>query len=47
MIEHRLQLFAEVAGPLIAYYRDRGILVEVNGDQPPEAITEEIQARLP
>src|SRR6266536_668273 len=47
VIEHRLQVFAEVAGPLIAYYRDRGILVEVNGDQPPEAITEEIQARLP
>ena len=47
VIEHRLQVFAEVAGPLVAYYRDRGILVEVNGDQPPEAITEEIQARLP
>jgi adenylate kinase len=47
VIEHRLEVFAEAAGPLIAYYRDRGILVEVNGDQPPEAITEEIQARLP
>jgi adenylate kinase len=47
VIEHRLQVFAEVASPLVAYYRDRGILVEVNGDQPPEAITEEIQARLP
>ena len=47
VIEHRLQVFAEMVGPLIAYYRDRGILVEVNGDQPPEAITAEIQARLP
>jgi adenylate kinase len=47
VIEHRLQVFAEVASPLVAYYRERGILVEVNGDQPPEAITEEIQARLP
>jgi adenylate kinase len=47
VIEHRLQVFAEVASPLVAYYRDRGILVEVNGDQPPEAITEEILARLP
>ena len=47
VIEHRLQVFAEVACPLLAYYRDRGILVEVTGDQPPEAITEEIQARLP
>jgi adenylate kinase family enzyme len=40
-------VFAQVASPLVAYYRDRGILVEVNGDQPPEAITEEILARLP
>ena len=47
VIEHRLHVFAEAAGPLIAYYRDRGILVEVNGDQSPEAISEEIQARLP
>ena len=47
VIEHRLEVFAAAAGPLIAYYRDRGILVEVNGDQSPEAISEEIQARLP
>jgi adenylate kinase len=47
VIRHRLQVFAETTSPLIAYYRDRGILVEVNGDQPPEAITAEIQARLP
>jgi len=32
--------------PLIAYYRDRGILVEVDGNQSPEEITAEIQARL-
>jgi adenylate kinase len=46
VIRHRLQVFAETTSPLIAYYRDRGVLVEVNGDQPPEAITTEIQARL-
>ena len=40
-------MLAVVASPLVARYRERGILVEVNGDQPPEAITEEIQARLP
>ena len=33
--------------PLIDYYRDRGILVEVDGDQPPESITADIKARLP
>ena len=46
VIRHRLQVFAETTSPLVAYYRDRGVLVEVNGDQPPEAITAEIQARL-
>jgi adenylate kinase len=46
VIRHRLEVFAETTGPLIAYYRDRGVLVEVNGNQSPEAITAEIQALL-
>jgi adenylate kinase len=47
VIRHRLQVFAESSGPLIDYYRDRGILVEVDGDQPPDAISADIQDRLP
>ena len=47
VIRHRLQVFAESSGPLIDYYRHRGILVEVDGDQPPDAITADIQDRLP
>jgi adenylate kinase len=47
VIRHRLEVFAETSGPLIDYYRDRGILVEVNGDQPPDSITADIEARLP
>ena len=47
VIRHRLEVFVETTSPLIAYYRQqRGILVEVDGDQAPEAITAEIQARL-
>ena len=47
VIRHRLEVFVETTSPLIAYYRQqRGILVEVDGDQPPDAITAEIQARL-
>ena len=47
VIKHRLEVFAETTRPLIDYYRQqRGILVEVEGDQPPEAVTAEIQARL-
>ncbi len=47
VIRHRLRVFAEATSPLIDYYRDRGILVEVNGDQPPDAITADIVTRLP
>ena len=47
VIAHRLQVFDETTSPLIDYYRDRGILVEVNGNQPPDAIFADIVARLP
>ncbi len=47
VIRHRLDVFTETTSPLIDYYRDRGTLVEVDGDQPPESITADIQARLP
>ena len=40
-------MFTETTSPLIDYYRDRGILAEVDGDQPPDSITADIQARLP
>ncbi len=47
VIRHRLEVFTDTTSPLIAYYRNRGILVEVNADQPPESITDDIVARLP
>jgi adenylate kinase len=46
VIRHRLRVFDETTSPLIGYYRDRGILMEIDADQPPEAITREIQDRL-
>jgi len=46
VIKHRLEVFTQTTSPLIAYYRQRGILLELDGDQSPEAITAEIQARL-
>ena len=46
VIRHRLQVFAETTGPLVAYYQERGILVAVDADQPPESVTAEIQVRL-
>jgi adenylate kinase len=47
VIRHRLELFTTMTSPLIAYYRDRGILLEVDADRPPEAVTTEILSRLP
>jgi adenylate kinase len=46
VIRHRLQVFTQTTGPLIAYYRHRGILVTVNADQPPDRVTADIQDRL-
>jgi adenylate kinase len=46
VIRHRLQVFAEQTGPLVPYYRDRGILVTVDADQPPDCVTADILAGL-
>jgi adenylate kinase len=46
VIKHRFQVFADTTGALIPYYTERGILVTVNADQPPDAVTAEIKARL-
>jgi adenylate kinase len=46
VIRHRLQVFAETTGPLVPYYSDRGILVAVDADQSPDAVTADITTRL-
>lgn len=46
VIRHRLQVFAETKGLLVPYYTERGILVEVDADQPPDSVTASIQSRL-
>jgi hypothetical protein len=46
VIRHRLQVFAETTGPLVPYYTERGILVAVDADQPPDSVTAGIQSRL-
>ena len=44
VIRHRLGVFTKITGPLVPYYTERGILVAVNADQPPDAVTAGIQA---
>jgi adenylate kinase len=46
VIRHRLRVYAETTGPLVPYYRQRGILVEVDADQPPDSVTAAIKAAL-
>ena len=46
VIRHRLELYAESTGPLVPYYTQRGILIAVDADQPPESVTAGILAGL-
>jgi len=46
VIRHRLKLFAETTGTLVPYYSERGILVAVDADQPPESVTADILSGL-
>ncbi|HET7080219.1 MAG TPA: adenylate kinase [Chloroflexia bacterium] len=44
--ENRLHVYFEQTLPVISYYRGRGALVEVNGDQEIGAVTEDLLAAL-
>jgi len=44
--ERRLDVYLEQTVPVIDYYRQRGALVEVNGDQPPAAVEEALRKAL-
>jgi adenylate kinase len=46
VIRHRLDVYDKDTEPLIEYYRQRGVLIPVNGDQPVEKVTEEILSKL-
>jgi adenylate kinase len=41
-VRRRLDLFFEQTAPLLAYYRERKLLVSVDGDRPVEDVTEDI-----
>lgn len=46
-VTHRIQVYLAETAPLIAHYRRRGVVAEVNGDQPIEAVTEDLLAAMP
>jgi len=46
VIIKRVQTFLENTLPLVNYYRNKGILLEINGDQPVEAVANDIKEKL-
>jgi len=45
-VKRRIQVYLNQTEPLIEYYRDRGLLVEVEGDQPINKVTESLLKAL-
>jgi adenylate kinase len=41
-VKHRIKVYDDQTAPLIDYYRDKGALVEIDGTQPIEDVTEDI-----
>jgi adenylate kinase len=46
-VTRRIQVYLDETSPLIAHYKRRGVVVEVDGDQPIEAVTEDLLAAMP
>ena len=45
-VRSRLKVFWQQTSPLIDYYRDQGVLIEVKGDQPLETVEAELRAAI-
>lgn len=45
-VKRRIRVYFEQTAPLIAYYRERGVLAEVDGQQPIEAVTKAMLASV-
>ncbi len=45
-VTHRIQVYNQQTQPLIEYYEKRGVLVNINGDQPIENVSAELFAAL-
>ena len=46
VVRERLRVYAEKTAPLVGYYRQRGLLRQIDGDQPIEAVTAQILSAL-
>ena len=43
-IRTRMRVYREQTAPLLDYYRQKGLLVEIDGDQPIEAVSQALLA---
>lgn len=46
VIRHRLEQYNEKTAPLVDYYESKGILKRVDGDNPPDEVTEKIRGLI-
>ncbi len=46
-VRNRLQVYRNQTSPLLDYYRQRGLLTEIDGNQPVDAVTEALRAAIP
>jgi adenylate kinase len=46
-VRNRLAVYDEQTAPLIDYYRSRGLLVEIDGERPPDEVHAQIAANVP
>jgi len=46
VIQHRLAVYGAESYPLIDYFRPRGILLPIDGNQPPDAVYADIKKAL-
>ena len=45
-VKRRISVYIEQTRPLIEYYRERGLLTEIDGDQPIELVSADLSAKL-
>ena len=43
-VKNRIRVYEQRPRPLIEYYQERGILVEIDGNQPIDSVTSELLA---
>jgi len=46
-VANRLTVYEEQTAPVVAHYRSQGLLRKIDGQQPPDAVYEQIQASVP